>query len=166
MRQKRLNDAVLAACDVGAPIRAPPCATDRCIVIPGKLVSKEQIVKRILRLSVRTIAIVAAVSLVAIAPTFECETHAGPIRNYLNGGYYYGPGYGNYPVYGQGPYAYGTYGGNVYQTYGAGPYGYGPAVNYTNHSYFGPYRRSFYGPTGIMTYNGSYGFRGFDRYGY
>jgi len=123
-------------------------------------------VKRILKLSVRTITIVAAVSLVAFALSFERETHAGQIITYSNGGYNYGPGYGNYPVYGQGPYAYGAYRGNGYQAYGAGPYVYGPAVNYTNQSSWGPYRRSFYGPTGVMTYNGPYGFRGFDNYGY
>jgi hypothetical protein len=165
MHQKRLNDAAPSACDVGAQCGRPSYAADRSVVPPAKLISKELIVKRILKLSVRTTAIVAAVFLVAFALAFERETHAGQIINYSNGGYYYAPGYGNYPVYGQGPYAYGTSGGSGYQTYGAGPYRYGPAVNETIRSSWGPYRRSYYGPNGIMTYNGSYGFRGFDNYG-
>ena len=77
--------------------------------------------KRILKLSVRTIAIVAAFSLVAFALSFERETHAGQIINNSNGGITTPPRYtGNYPAYGQGPYAYGSSGGNGYQTYGSG----------------------------------------------
>jgi hypothetical protein len=143
----------------------------KSVPISVKRASEEHVMKRILRISVLTAAIVAAVSAVTVTPAFQGQTQAGPIVNFLNGGYYNGPGYGygygygygGYPVYGQGPYAYGGYRANDYQGYGAGPYGYG-APNYSVPTY-GQYRRTFYGPNGTMTYHGPYGY-GFYNNGY
>lgn len=122
--------------------------------------------KRIPKLPALAGAIVAAVCLTSLTPTSNAQPYG-----YYGGGY--GPGYEGYPVYGQGPYAYGsptgytypTYGGYGYQGYGAGPYGYGsPGVYARTYSYrayrpyraYSPYDDPHYAPFGLQSHNAYY----------
>jgi hypothetical protein len=118
--------------------------------MPVKLIGKEQIMKRIPRWSALAGAVIAALSLLSLTAT----SNAQPDGYDYGGGY--GPGYGGYPIYGQGPYVYGSpaaypypaYGGYRYEAYGAGPYGYdyrsyaprGYARTYSNYRTYSPYR--------------------------
>ena len=123
--------------------------------------------KRIPRWSWLTGVAVAALSLMCLTPA----TYAQPNGYYYSGGNV--PGYGGYPIYGQGPYVYRTppgyyypaNGGYVYQGYGAGPYG--SASGYARTHYFGayspynrvlesPYDNPNYYPLGLRSYNEIY----------
>ena len=133
--------------------------------------------KRTLRLSALTVALVTAVSLVSLVPTAQRNAQAGPLLRALTGGSYngyaYGPGYNGYSGYGYGPYGYGSvsgdsapsYGGYGYQEYGSGPYSYGAVGAYSgnygyraysqyNNAIYSPYSNPVYGPYGFGLRNG------------
>ena len=134
--------------------------------------------KRIPRISAIAGAMVAAVALVGLAPTSHSDAQAGPIVDFLSGGYYggYGPVYGGYSGYGYSPYGYGyTYTaprvyvsppvrGYVYPGYGAGPYGYGSPGGYVYRPYgyraYNPYGGPVYGPYSNPGYGRHYGVYG------
>jgi hypothetical protein len=121
--------------------------------------------KRISRWSALAGAVIAALFLMSFMPI----SNAQPYGIYAGGGY--GPGYGGYSAYGQGPYAYGSRAGfyypayrpSAYQGYGAGRYGYGapPIRGYSPYRAYSPYNMSLYGspydnpyfyPYGLRTY--------------
>lgn len=121
--------------------------------------------KRISRWSALAGAVIAALFLMSFTPISDAQ----PYGIYPGGGY--GPAYGGYSVYGQGPYAYGSQAGfyypayapSVYQGYGAGRYGYvapprGPYSAYRAYSpynmslYRDPYDNPYFYPYGLRTY--------------
>jgi hypothetical protein len=130
--------------------------------------------KRILRLSALTCAIVAVFSVVSLTLSPQSNAYAGHRIRITNGGYYNGYGQGYYGGYGQGyggrygqgygnGYGSGNYG---YSGYGNGPYGYGNGIyygnNYGNSGYYGQsygqgYYYSPYG-FGVSTPLGYFGF--------
>ena len=143
--------------------------------------------KRISKFSLIAGAVVAAVSLVNFAPTSQRSAQAGPIVDFLSGGYYggyyggYGPGYGpgyGYSGYGYSPYGYRAAPGYVYPSTNAygqpvAPYAGTPGTVY----YAAPYRRAYnpYGYGGYRSYGGSpnfghayspYGYGSYSAYGY
>jgi hypothetical protein len=125
-------------------------------------------------------AVVAAVSLVSLTPTSSRTAQAGPIVDFLSGGYYggYGPGYGGYSGYGYSPYGYRTSPGYAYPS--GGGYGYAAPYNGTPGTvyYAHPYRRVYnpYGYGGDRAYGGGspnfghayspYGYGTYSAYGY
>lgn len=144
--------------------------------------------KRILRLSTLTGAIVAAGLLASLTPTTPNVAHADPVFRALRGGYYYGspygPGYAPYSAYGYAPYGYSSAYGYAnpmpgayivapsYRAYGFGN-GFGTGATYTGTINRGYYSSPVYGQPIRPPYNpygnggyGPYGFNAQHDYGY
>ena len=134
--------------------------------------------QRFLRFSALAGTVVAAVSLVNFTPASQSIANAGPIIDFLSGGYYggYSPGYGGYSTYGYSPYGYRTAPGYVYPSNGYGyaaPYSGTPGTVYYGNAYRPAYNPYGYG--GVRSYSGSpnfghayspYGYGSYSAYGY